>query len=170
MSTLPQKHERKAVISKYVSAPKAFKGIGLSPMESIPFADDYPPFEDPSKLIDKIKHSNESGALIPSAPALATLPLTDFAQKGQDIMYYGQLFFGSDHQNMSLDFDTGSADLWAISDCDSCPRSEQYETRASTTYRDLEQEFSVSYVSVFALHVSTCRVGASTDLRLLYWS
>ena len=132
-------------------APKVFEGIGINPMERIPFADQFPFFQDPANPTNATTLIKQPDALLPSREGLSTIPLTDFILNRQDLMYYGQLGLGSNRQTMSFDIDTGSADLWAISNCDGCPSSEQYDISTSTTYKDLDQYFSVTYVSVHCL-------------------
>ena len=67
---------------------------------------------------------------------------------GADLAYYGQISLGSPPQSLLFDVDTGSADLWAPSDCPDCdPGKAQFDPTASSTYFDTGQPFSVAYVS-----------------------
>ncbi|KAI9633852.1 aspartic peptidase domain-containing protein [Dioszegia hungarica] len=59
-----------------------------------------------------------------------------------DVLYYGEVGIGSPEQTMTVDFDTGSADLW----CSSC-KSSQFNSPRSSTYRDTGKPFSVEYGS-----------------------
>lgn len=42
----------------------------------------------------------------------AVLPLTDEISGNLDVEYYGPLLMGTTNQRMTVDVDTGSADLW----------------------------------------------------------
>lgn len=53
---------------------------------------------------------------------------------------------------LTVDVDTGSADLWVPVNCLYCPNN-QLDAGRSSTYKDMVDEFSISYVS----HAFTCQ-------------
>ncbi|TFY62116.1 hypothetical protein EVJ58_g4075 [Rhodofomes roseus] len=78
-------------------------------------------------------------------PGTAQMPLTDDVAGGMDILYYGNLEFGSHGQGLTVDVDTGSADLWVpVTGCRTCG-GDPFRSYDSTSYRNFGQRFSVSY-------------------------
>ena len=73
----------------------------------------------------------------------------------QDILYYGNMTLGSPSQSVTVEIDTGSADLWVSTtrcvDCDSSKTStstsskKQYDSAASSSYSDKRDAFHVGY-------------------------
>jgi len=79
-------------------------------------------------------------------PGTGVMPMKDFMSGSVDILYYGPLKIGTPAQTLTIDIDTGSADLWVPVNCPYCANS-QLDASRSSTYRDTEDEFSISYVS-----------------------
>lgn len=77
-------------------------------------------------------------------PGTDEMPLTDDIASGMDILYYGSLAFGSNKQSLTVDIDTGSADLWVPVNCRSCGGN-SFQATNSTSYHNFGQRFSVSY-------------------------
>lgn len=48
----------------------------------------------------------------PDGNRVGRMPLTDFVVHNWDVMYYGPMKFGFPPQELQMDIDTGSADLW----------------------------------------------------------
>ncbi|KAG9000327.1 hypothetical protein FRB94_011957 [Tulasnella sp. JGI-2019a] len=72
------------------------------------------------------------------------LPLTD-DYDGIDELYYGPISIGTPGQVNTVDFDTGSSDLWAAtSTCSGC-FGDAYNTAKSSTYKSSTTLFSISY-------------------------
>ncbi|KAG8948172.1 hypothetical protein FRC04_009971 [Tulasnella sp. 424] len=68
-------------------------------------------------------------------------PLTDFLDK----LYYGPLSVGTPAQSTTVDFDTGSSDLWLpLSSCSSCS-GPTFEHKSSTTFNSSSAPFSLQY-------------------------
>ncbi|KIL00723.1 hypothetical protein PAXRUDRAFT_129223 [Paxillus rubicundulus Ve08.2h10] len=72
-------------------------------------------------------------------------PLTDEVEGNDDLEYYGPLNFGSQAQTQTIDFDTGSADLWVPVNCTNCGNHEQFQASSSSTYQKTDQHFEVTY-------------------------
>ena len=68
----------------------------------------------------------------PMAPGTVQMPLTDYISGAMDVLYYGPLDFGSPPQSMTVDIDTGSADLWVISWQSACSRSPSNATPSTS--------------------------------------
>lgn len=80
------------------------------------------------------------------------LPLLDEVSGSLDVLYYGSLYVGTPSQAFTVDFDTGSADLWLPANCRNC-HGRQYEAGRSSTYHPTNQEVSITYVGRFLLGV-----------------
>ncbi|KAG2079177.1 acid protease [Suillus decipiens] len=79
-----------------------------------------------------------------AAAQSATDPLTDEMQRTINVPFYGPLEFGKKSQQLSVAFDTGSADLWIPVGCSDCVNP-QYNAAASPTYRNTGNVFNVNY-------------------------
>ncbi|QRV93809.1 aspartyl protease [Ceratobasidium sp. AG-Ba] len=80
----------------------------------------------------------------------ARMELMDHVVGGLDVLYYGSLNFGWPPQELTLDIDTGSADLWVpTSKCSSC-KSKTFEIAKSISFNDTEKPFQVVYGSGWA--------------------
>ncbi|PAV18528.1 acid protease [Pyrrhoderma noxium] len=140
-------------MAKYQEAPKLISGIGINPPVDIPLADDYPFFDDPADAVmhpDALNvtsldlfHSIKPGVFSPSIP-LSTFPMSDFMSNGLDILYYGSVSIGTPGQDMPVQFDTGSSDLWVASDCPNCA-NKQFDRSASSTYVESQDVFEIGY-------------------------
>jgi hypothetical protein len=75
----------------------------------------------------------------------------------QDVLYYGFFSIGSPAQNLSIEIDTGSADMWlATSKCNDCttsssnpqyPSKKFYRSSSSSTSQERRDSFHVGYGS-----------------------
>ncbi|OCF30926.1 hypothetical protein I316_07452 [Kwoniella heveanensis BCC8398] len=74
------------------------------------------------------------------------VPLTDYMSGSLDVLYYGNVGIGSPMQSLTVDFDTGSADLWLPVKCSNC-QTQQFDSSRSSTFRSTGQSFSVEYGS-----------------------
>ncbi len=115
-----------------------------------------------------LTHPNHSVSPVEAASRLETqaqIPLTDYMSGTLDVLYYGYLNFGTPPQSLSIDIDTGSADLWVgyclnlgfplhllnggswqvPSDCASC-QTKEFDPRRSTSYQSSSRPFNVVYV------------------------
>ncbi|EPT04503.1 hypothetical protein FOMPIDRAFT_1087777, partial [Fomitopsis schrenkii] len=155
--------EIQGLLGKYAQAEQFLSGIGLNP-DTHP-GKGYEPFTHP--LLPMLNNTangtmtNTSGTAntattrpapntnttqqqIIQVPGTEEMPLTDDIASGMDVLYYGSLAFGSNKQSLTVDIDTGSADLWVPVNCRSCG-GDSFLAYNSTSYHTLGQRFSVSY-------------------------
>ncbi|KAG8991856.1 hypothetical protein FRB94_012210 [Tulasnella sp. JGI-2019a] len=76
----------------------------------------------------------------------AQMPLIDDIVGNLDVEYYGPLAMGTRKQRMTVDIDTGSADLWVPVACQDCPHP-SYDAQGSDSYQTSGQAFEVTYGS-----------------------
>ena len=81
------------------------------------------------------------------------MPLEDDVEASMDVSYYGPLKFGTPPQELTVSVDTGSADLWVPTTCPSCS-NDQFDSKASTTYKNTGKRVAVSYVRPAAVTLS----------------
>ncbi|PVG01212.1 acid protease [Serendipita vermifera] len=84
-------------------------------------------------------------------------PLLAHMTGGMDVLYYGFFSIGSPAQNLSIEIDTGSADMWlATSKCPECtvsstssqyPSKRVYRSSSSSTSQERREAFHVGYGS-----------------------
>ena len=99
-----------------------------------------------------------SGALNPGANIneLAVVPDSDNLKKSQgepltdqldDTLWTGPIEIGSDNQRFTIDFDTGSSDLWvpSSSGCSGCSGKNNYTASASHTSHSEPGTFTIQY-------------------------
>lgn len=166
-----QVREALSIRNKYASAAEYLSGIGLNPDDFIELADRYPespgvspPSPPPSGQgydpgLNGPGADSEAGATS-SYPASSDfssfafetttgqLPLQDEVSGALDILYYGPAHFGTPSQTLTVDVDTGSADLWVPAKCGNC-HGHQFDAGHSSTFRPTNQDFSVTYVGHF---------------------
>jgi Eukaryotic aspartyl protease len=80
-----------------------------------------------------------------AAAETVKLPLKDDISGTLDLLYYGPFGFGTPSQVLTVDVDTGSADLWVPLNCKNC-HGHQFSAGRSSTFRSSNQAFSVAYV------------------------
>ncbi|KAJ7132811.1 aspartic peptidase domain-containing protein [Mycena crocata] len=74
------------------------------------------------------------------------MPLKDYMCGNLDMMYFGLAEFGTPPQKLTIDIDTGSADLWVPVNCSECV-NKQFEDTKSSTRKTSDENFSVLYGS-----------------------
>ena len=150
-----QQVELHNLLRKYSRATQFLTGIGLAPDRSQ--IDLLPNLNTDilgESAVNTLSMATAAEALLsPSIlPGSGVMPVEDFTSGSVDILYYGPLNIGTPPQKLTVDIDTGSADLWVPVNCPYCTSS-QLDVGRSSTYRDLGDEFSISYVS----HLGACR-------------
>ncbi len=100
----------------------------------------------------------------PMAPGTVQMPLTDYISGAMDVLYYGPLDFGSPPQSLTVDIDTGSADLWMPVDCQGCT-NDQFSSRHSSTYRGAATRCAITYVRPLPLFLPSSLCRADTERR-----
>ncbi len=93
--------------------------------------------------------SFETTAAAASEPGTGQWPLLDEVSGALDILYYGPAHFGTPSQTLTVDVDTGSADIWVPANCGKC-HSHQFDAAHSSTFRPSNQDFSITYVGSFS--------------------
>jgi Eukaryotic aspartyl protease len=107
-----------------------------------------PDDEDAQAQIEMTSHN--SFATTGAAGGPGQWPLQDEVSGALDVLYYGPIYVGTPSQAFTVDFDTGSADLWLPANCHNC-RGRQFEAGRSSTYRSTNQDVSITYVGHFHL-------------------
>jgi len=164
----PQEREARSILDKYAFAADYLSGIGLNPNDIIDsnLADQYSPTFGDSETDgvpppsghghgqDSDSGLIESGADAQSetTPSTSTgtgqWPLLDEVSGALDILYYGPTRYGTPPQTLTVDVDTGSADLWVPANCGNC-HGHQFDAAHSSTFHPSNQDFSITYVGHF---------------------
>ena len=125
----PQSNEITHVLSKYEGAATRLAGIALGTstvfMPNIPIP-------------------------IPDLLRNNVMPLTDHFDRNLDLLYYGEVRIGTPAQSLTVQVDTGSADLWVPADCPKCAGT-QFKPERSRTYQGREGTFEEHYVCAIGL-------------------
>lgn len=100
-------------------------------------------------FVNKLTSSKTAPVEVSAAAAGTTgnEPLNDYIVSGIDDLYYGNINIGTPKQTITVDFDTGSADLWLPSILSVDPGSTTYNQLASTTYKQGLAPFEITYGS-----------------------
>ncbi|KAL8292281.1 hypothetical protein RQP46_001747 [Phenoliferia psychrophenolica] len=78
--------------------------------------------------------------------AMGTEDLTDVIGSGLDLEYYGHITIGTPPQKLTVDFDTGSSDLWVPGMVNACVQ-ESFNGLSSSTYSNTFAPFEIVYGS-----------------------
>ena len=122
----------------------------MAPELNLSLVNEFPPFDDPNAVFtfpanNNLTHPSSGPILAPLSFPDSILPLTDWMLGNVDMLYYGNLQMGTPWQTLSVDIDTGSADLWVVSGCPECGQK-QFDPELSSSYAGSDEEFSIVYV------------------------
>ncbi|KII92250.1 hypothetical protein PLICRDRAFT_154633 [Plicaturopsis crispa FD-325 SS-3] len=145
------KQELQNVLAKYAQAAQFLSGIGLTPEQNMT---NYPYI---SNITEVSLIATEAAADVTTNNAIispvlktnttsAVLPMQDDISGNTDLLYYGPISIGTPAQVMTVDVDTGSADLWVPVGCMKCDNN-QFSAKNSTTYRNTGSKFGITYGS-----------------------
>jgi hypothetical protein len=87
---------------------------------------------------------------IPDLLRSNVMPLTDHFDRNLDLLYYGEVRIGTPAQSLTVQVDTGSADLWVPAGCPKCTGT-QFKPEHSRTYQSREGTFEEHYVRALDL-------------------
>lgn len=150
-------------MAKYEAAPEILEGIGITPPVNYSLASRFPFFDDPTTVFafpsnssgNSSKATNSSISEPMLAPVIAPvsvpfseLPLDDYTSGPTDILYHGTIQLGTPPQPISVDIDTGSADLWVASNSPDFLNT-QFSAVNSTSLVLEDDGFSITYVRAF---------------------
>lgn len=151
--------EARSILDKYAFAADYLSGVGLNPNDIIDLnlADQYSPTFGDSENVPpppSSGHEHDSDSDLIGSGADETIsststgtgqwPLLDEVSGALDILYYGPARFGTPPQTLTVDVDTGSADLWVPANCGNC-HGHQFDAAHSSTFRPSNQDFSITY-------------------------
>ena len=91
------------------------------------------------------------------------MPLTGHFDRNLDLLYYGEVRVGTPAQSLTVQVDTGSADLWIPASCPKCT-GKQFKPGQSRTYHSREGTFEEHYVRPSESNLSA-PPGVSSGLR-----
>jgi hypothetical protein len=143
-----------AVLVKYQNASRILQGVGLEqnltsyyPLGDYLFNTSY---GTPGTLGASLDNKRLISPVIVSGTGIGIMPLTDYMFGTLDVLYYGPAEFGTPPQQLTVDIDTGSADLWIPAGCYNCDNN-QFDPMMSSTYRNRGAQFAVTYVGLFLI-------------------
>ncbi|TFK22595.1 acid protease [Coprinopsis marcescibilis] len=142
------KEELHTLLSKYEQAARALAGVGLNPDQDILHA--FPLNNNLYPHSEKSSVATDDVGLIPPilAETTAMMELRDYVDGALDVLYYGPLEFGTPPQRLTVDIDTGSADLWIPGDeCQECTNRLFIPSKSATFNRTTNESFQISYGS-----------------------
>ncbi|KAH8994700.1 acid protease [Lactarius hatsudake] len=141
-----------ALVDRYFpssASTSSFSPLGVSDAGAASDAYDGPNIipTDPAKTTnpaDPGHHYDDTPISSLSTAAGQLLPLQDYVAGTLDLLYYGSISLGTPPQVLTVDVDTGSADLWVPSACQAC-HSHQFSPARSSTFHPTNEGFSITY-------------------------
>ncbi|QRW10790.1 aspartyl protease [Ceratobasidium sp. AG-Ba] len=127
---------------------------------------------DPNRLSAEMfriqkKYGRGNGGIVEKRET-GTVPLTD---QDNDLLWTGSMTFGG--QELSIDFDTGSSDLWVpASDCSTCGTHKSYDPAKSQTSEQQSGNFSIEYgdgsTASGSIYTDTVGLGETTITKQIF--
>lgn len=155
----PQKAELRRLLVKYQHAAKVLKGLTITPSTPSQYLNTILSNYSASDADAQAENSPDpiatvDGSLIAVPPIIVTSGTAKMAMKdlfygSMDVLYYGPLNVGTPPQELTVDVDTDSADLWLPSGCTMCSNKQFNKEQSSTYAEEKDRTFEVAYVRIF---------------------
>ncbi|KAF5321503.1 hypothetical protein D9619_001405 [Psilocybe cf. subviscida] len=151
------KAELQRLLVKYQHAAKVLDGLSITPSTPSQYLDAVLLNYTAADVDAQIESSRDPIARVDGSPiavppiivttGTAKMPMKDVFYGSMDVLYYGPLNIGTPPQELTVDVDTGSADLWLPSGCTMCSNKQFNKGQSSTYMEENGKTFEVTYGS-----------------------